>query len=50
MTPQGPLTRRIAERRGIPQQPAKVSRRPLPPVKPAWLERLTARDETGRLS
>jgi hypothetical protein len=51
--PAGPLARRIAARKGQPCDP-KQDRRMLvvaePIHKPAWIERLTARDDTGRLS
>lgn len=50
MTPQGPLARRIAARRGEPVADApKPTRRPTPP-KPAWLERLQAKDFTGNVA
>ena len=50
MTPQGPLARRIAARKGLPIEPVAPKPEPKPVRRPEWLDRLKARDETGRLS
>ena len=51
MTPQGPLARRIAARKGIvAPEPVEPKPEPKPVRRPEWLDRLKARDETGRLS
>ena len=47
--PAGPLARRIAARRGqpVPEQPERrLVAATAPVVRPPWLERLTARDNT----
>lgn len=45
MTPAGPIARRIAARRGEPvPQPAPKSTPKAEPCRPAWLDRLTAKE------